>query len=77
MAFSLREILRQLFNPKKERSAFASEKEAYEFCQQVYRESGGVPPELRRAYENYRTAIDDDCRPGSESTETAPKANTL
>ena len=48
---------------KKEKSIFASEQEAYEFCQKVYKESGGVTPELRRAYEFYKQNFDDDCPP--------------
>ena len=48
---------------KKEKSVFASEKEAYEFCQRVYRETGGVTPELRRAYEFYQKNHNDDCAP--------------
>lgn len=48
---------------KKEKSVFASEKEAYEFCQQVYRDTGGVTPELRRAYEFYQKNSNDDCAP--------------
>jgi len=36
------------------KAAFSSEQEAYDFCQRIYRETGGVTPELRRAYEYYR-----------------------
>ncbi len=32
---------------------FKSDNEAYEWCQRVYRESGGVTPALREAYEFY------------------------
>jgi hypothetical protein len=61
---SLRDFLRMMMgHGKKERSVFASEEEAYEFCQQAYKETGGVTPELRRAYEFYVKNIDDDCRP--------------
>jgi hypothetical protein len=61
---SLREILRLMFGGgKKPKSPFATEQEAYEFCQRVYRETGGVTPELRRAYEFYRQHIDDGCPP--------------
>jgi len=64
---SLRDILRWMQGgDKKPKSAFASEKEAYEFCQRVYRESGGVTPELRRAFEFYQKNFNDDCRPGTE-----------
>ena len=50
---------------KKEKSVFASEEEAYEFCQRVYKETGGVTPELRRAYDFYRKNFKDDCPPAS------------
>ena len=36
---------------------FASEKEAYDFCLRVYKDTGGVTPELRRAYEQYQSAL--------------------
>jgi hypothetical protein len=61
---SLREFLwRMVGVDKKPKPAFATEQEAYEFCQQAYKESGGVPPELRRAYEFYKKNYHDDCRP--------------
>lgn len=61
---SLRDLLRWLYGgDKKEKSVFASEKEAYEFLQKAYRESGGVTPELRRAYEFYQKHVNDDCAP--------------
>lgn len=50
---------------KKEKSIFATEQEAYDFCQKVYRESGGVPPDLRRAYEFYQKNYNDDCPTGA------------
>ena len=49
---------------KKPKSAFKSEREAYEFVQRVYKETGGVTPELRRAYEFYLKNYNDDCPPG-------------
>jgi hypothetical protein len=62
---SLREILRWIAGgTRKPHSAFASEQEAYEFCQRVYKETGGVTPELRRAYEFYLKNFNDECRPG-------------
>jgi hypothetical protein len=61
---SLRELLRWAFGgDKKKKSIFASEQEAYEFCQKVYKETGGVTPELRRAYEFYQKNFHDDCPP--------------
>jgi hypothetical protein len=63
--FSLREYLWRAFGSKKPKPAFATEQEAYEFCQKVYKETGGVTPELKRAYEFYIKNVDDDCRPGA------------
>jgi hypothetical protein len=61
---SLTDLLRRLVGgDKKEKSAFASEREAYEFVQKAYKETGSVSPELRRAYEFYLKNIDDDCPP--------------
>jgi hypothetical protein len=63
---SLQDILRWMQGgSKKEKSVFATEQEAYEFCQKVYNESGGVPPDLRRAYEFYLKNYHDDCPPGA------------
>ena len=59
---SLRDLLRWLHGgDKKKESVFASEEEAYEWCQKVYKESGGVTPELRRAFEFYQKNFNDDC----------------
>ena len=65
MAFSLRDMLRHFFGGNaKKKSAFKSEKEAYEFCLRAYKESGGVAPELQRAVEFYRRNYHDDgCEP--------------
>ena len=64
--FSLMEILRRAFGgDKKPKSVFKSEQEAYEFCQKVYKETGGVTPELRRAYEFYKKNFNDDCPPNT------------
>lgn len=61
---SLRDFLRWMHGgDKKEKSAFASEEEAYEFCLTAYKDSGGVTPELRRAFEFYKKNFDDDCPP--------------
>jgi hypothetical protein len=59
---SFREFLRRQF-PGKPRSPFKSEQEAYEFCERAYKESGGVSPELRRAYDFYLKNYNDDCPP--------------
>ena len=65
MALSLRDLLRWFHGgDKKPESIFASEREAYEFVQRVYKETGGVTPELRRAYEFYLKNYNDDCPPG-------------
>jgi hypothetical protein len=69
MRFSFRHLLWMWSGgpEKKPKPAFATDQEAYEFCQRIYKESGGVPSELRRAYEFYLKNIDDDCRPGAGS----------
>lgn len=61
-------FLRAIGHGKKEKSVFASEKEAYEFCLRVYKETGGVTPELKRAYEFYQQNLNDDCPPKSQRT---------
>lgn len=64
MALSLSDMLRHLFGgDEKEKAAFKSEKEAYDFCRKLYNESGGVAPELQRAYEFYLKNYDDSCDP--------------
>ncbi len=60
MTFRLPEILRHFFGgDKKEKPAFKTEREAYDFCRQAYNESGGVPDELRRTYEFYVNNFND------------------
>lgn len=60
--FDLRDVVRHLFGGKKKnRAAFQSEKEAYDFCRSVYKRSGGVPPELQRSYEFYLKNYNDQC----------------
>lgn len=63
MVFRLSDALRFFASPEKERSVFSSEKEAYDFCRHLYNDTGGVTPELRRAFEFYKNNIDDECRP--------------
>lgn len=59
---SIREFLRRLHGgDKKEKSVFASEQEAYEWVQRAYKDTGGVTPELRRAFEFYKKNFDDHC----------------
>ncbi len=66
MAFSLIDYLKHAFGGgKKEHSPFATEQEAYEFTVKAYKETGGVTPELRRAFEFYRQNYNDDCGPNS------------
>ena len=74
MVFNLREALRWFASPEKKRPLFATEKEAYNFCLQAYRDSGGVTPELRRAYEAYQAAQDDSGRPGQWSAPARDEA---
>lgn len=64
MAFRLTDLLRKVMGGEdKEKSVFASDKEAYDFCRRVYNASGGATPELRRAYEFYQKALNDDGKP--------------
>lgn len=64
MAFSLRDILRYFHGaPSKPKPVFETEKEAYDFCRQVYNNTGGATPELRRAYEFYKKNYNDDNGP--------------
>lgn len=72
MAFSLSDILRYLHGgDKKQKAAFSTEKEAYDFCRGLYNKSGGVSPELVKAYEFYQKNFDDGCEHynGPESTQ--------
>lgn len=64
MVFQLRDALR-FFNggSAKEKAAFSTEKEAYDFCRNLYKKTGGATPELRRAYEFYVKNYNDDCAP--------------
>jgi hypothetical protein len=63
-AFSLVHLLwQQIGQGRKPKPAFANEKEALEFCERVYKETGGVTPELRRAYMFYLQNAHDDCPP--------------
>jgi hypothetical protein len=62
MTFSLWDALRYFQGgDKKKKPAFGSDKEAYDFCRNLYKNSGGVTPELRRAYEFYLKNFDDGC----------------
>jgi hypothetical protein len=63
MAFKMTDMLRFFAGPKKKKSVFRSEKEAYDFCRSLYNKSGGVTPELQRAYEFYQKNINDECQP--------------
>ena len=54
-------MLRAMAGPAKEKSVFGSEKEAYDFCRNLYKKTGGVTPELRRAYEFYMKNASDNC----------------
>ena len=61
---SLRDMLRFFAAPDShKKSVFQSEKEAYDFCRSLYKETGGVTPELRRAFEFHHKNINDDCKP--------------
>lgn len=57
--FTLRGALRWLKGGEaKKKSGFSSEKEAYDFCRNLYKKSGGVTPELRKSFELYKKQID-------------------
>ena len=64
MVFGLTALLKRMFSPDgtKSKSLFSSEKEAYEFCLHVYKDTGGVTPELRRAHRHYQSGLN-DCSP--------------
>lgn len=72
MFFPLTDILRFFHGgEKKKKSAFSSEKEAYDFCRNLYKKNGGATPELIRAYEFYQKNFEDGCEPydGPETTQ--------
>ncbi|RYG91171.1 hypothetical protein EU803_08705 [Loktanella sp. IMCC34160] len=77
MAFRLTDLLRVLSGPEKKKSAFQSEKEAYDFCRGLYKKNGGVTPELQRAFEFYQKSIEDDCRPNAGFNFDEDRANTI
>lgn len=59
---SLRDALRWFAGgDKKEEPLFHSEKEAYDFCRNVYNKTGGATDELRRAFEFYQKNYNDGC----------------
>ena len=75
MSFSFRDVLRVMCGGvAKERSAFESEKEAFEYVRNLYKETGGVTPELRRTYEFYLKNFDDGCdrEPRSPQRQNSP-----
>jgi len=60
--FSFKDFLRFLHGgERKAKPAFKTEKEAYDFARNLYKKTGGVTPELRRAYEFYQKNLDDGC----------------
>lgn len=61
--FTLRDALRWLQGgDAKKKPGFATEKEAYDFCRNLYKKSGGVTPELRKSFEFYTKHLNDECR---------------
>jgi len=77
MAFSLRDMLRFFSAPEKKKSVFQSEKEAYDFCRSMYNKSGGVTPELRRAFEFYQKNVNDECKPDVRLSGHRDNAHTV
>lgn len=60
--FSFREMLRSMFGGKaKKRSAFASERAAYDFVRNAYKDTGGVTPELQRMFDFYKNSLNEQC----------------
>lgn len=75
MTFSLADMLKFLSSGgKKKKAAFSTEKEAFDFCRNLYKKNGGVTPELLRAYEFYQKNFHDGCEPfdGPESGSNFP-----
>lgn len=66
-------VLQRMFDgwafSKKKPASFASEKEAYDFCRKVYRETGGVTPELRKAFDLYKKHTDAAPRTSSRTVQ--------
>jgi hypothetical protein len=66
MAFKLADVMRSLAGrDKKAPVAFKSEREAYDFCRNAYKSSGGVSDDLRKTYEFYVKNFDDGLEPGA------------
>jgi hypothetical protein len=64
VTYSLNDLLNLLHGgKKKKKAAFSSEKDAYDFCRNLYKKNGSVTPELLRAYEFYQKNFDDECEP--------------
>lgn len=75
--FSFREMLRSLLGGSaKKRSAFASEREAYDFARLAYKSTGGVTPELQRMFDFYKNSLNDQCASG-ESSELRDSSDRL
>lgn len=51
-------MLRNRLVAKKKSAGFKSDKQAYDFCRQVYKETNGVTPELREAFKLYQKHAD-------------------
>lgn len=73
--FSFRDILRYFMGGSAKKSTvFASERQAYDFARQVYKDTGGVTPELRRMYEFYQKSVNEHCDTvGSELRDSASR----
>jgi hypothetical protein len=78
MAFGLPDVLRHFFGgDKKEKPAFKTEREAYDFCRETYNKTGGVPDELRRTYEFYVKNFNDECEADRGPFQARNKRNSF
>jgi hypothetical protein len=74
MAYTLTDLLRWWqADAKLARPAFASNREAYNFCRTAYQKTGGVSADLRLTYEFYVKNFDDGQSDGNRPFQTADK----
>ncbi len=69
------DLVRHFFGgDKKQVAVFKTDRQAYDFCREAYKKSGGVSPELRRAYEFYMKNNSDGCEPFAEPSKSKHQA---